>query len=131
MMVMQGPVTWLVKLALFSLILSAFQPVAWLRRLCYIGIVVTGVFYAYCAISFGVTCGPKGGLDRAAYLAGVAGPTCRDPTGYIQINNILMGAFGVFSDFYLLIIPIPAILKLHMPIKRKLGVLIIFLAGFG
>lgn len=131
MMVLQGPVTWLVKCALFSLILTAFKPIIWLRNLCWLGIVVTGMFYTYCAIYSGVTCGPKGGLDRAAYLAGMAGTKCHDPAGYIQINNILMGAFGVFSDFYLLIIPLPAILKLHLPSKRKLGVLGIFLAGLG
>jgi hypothetical protein len=130
-MILQGPITWLVKLALFSLILTAFQPIIWLRRLVYIGIVVTGFFYLYCAIYAGVACGPKGGVDRASYLAGMAGKMCHDPTGFIQINNITQGAFGVFSDLYLLVIPVPAIMKLQLPAKRKLGVLVIFMAGLG
>jgi hypothetical protein len=59
----------------------------------------------------------------------MAGKMCHDPTGYIQINNVLQGAFGVFSDLYILVIPIPAILKLHLPTQRKLAVLSMFLTG--
>ncbi|KAF2635620.1 hypothetical protein P280DRAFT_473719 [Massarina eburnea CBS 473.64] len=127
--IIQGPTTWLVKLTLFCLILTIFRPITWLRRLVFVGIVVTGVFYLYSAIYYGVACGPKGGVDRLSYLAGMAGKSCHNPTGFIQINNILQGAFNVFSDFYILFIPIPAIVKLHLPLQRKLAVLMIFLTG--
>lgn len=121
--------TWLVKLTLFCHILTVFKPITWLRRLVIGGIVVTGAAYLYSAIYYGVACGPKGGTDRFSYLAGMAGKKCHDPTGYIQINNIMMGAFNVCSDLYILIIPIPAILKLHLPSRKKIQVLMIFLTG--
>lgn len=127
--VIQGPVTWLVKLTLFCLILTVFRPITWLRRLVFIGIGVTAAFYLYSAIYFGIACGPKGGVDRYSYLAGMAGKSCHDPYGFIQINNIMQGAFNVFSDLYILIIPIPAILKLHLPLRRKVAVLLMFLTG--
>jgi hypothetical protein len=127
--VIQGPVTWLVKLTLFCLILTVFRPITWLRRLVFIGIGVTGAFYLYGAIYYGIACGPRGGVDRFSYLAGLAGKMCHDPTGYIQINNILQGAFNLFSDLYILVIPIPAILKLHLPTQKKIAVLSMFLTG--
>lgn len=103
----------------------------WLRRLVYIGITVTGLFTLYTSIYFGVACGPKGGLDRLSYLAGLARKSCSDPTGYVQVSNILSGAFNLLSDIYILVIPIPAIAKLRMPLRKRLGVLFIFLAGIG
>lgn len=119
------------KLTLFCLILTAFQPVIWLRRLALIGICVTGAFYLYSAIYIGVVCGPKGGTDRASYLAGTVGKTCHDRTGYIQIHNVMFGVFNVLSDIYLLVIPIPAIIQLRLPFRKKIGILMIFLTGFG
>lgn len=35
--------------------------------------------------------------------------------------NYGLGAFGVISDFYLLCLPIPVILRMKMPSKKKIG----------
>jgi hypothetical protein len=127
--VIQGPVTWLIKLTLFCLKLTAFNPITWPRRLVVVGIAVTSSFHLYIAIYYRVACGPKGGLDRLSYLAEMAGKTCHDPTGFIQVNNIPQSAFNVFSNLYILIVPILAILKLQLPTRKKLQVLMIFLTG--
>lgn len=37
--------------------------------------------------------------------------------------------FGVVTDFYILMIPIPLIAPLRLPLGRKLGVCAIFLTG--
>jgi large subunit ribosomal protein L36e len=39
------------------------------------------------------------------------------------------GFFNVFSDFALLLLPVRSIWKLHVPIKKKLGVLAVFATG--
>lgn len=66
-----------------------------------------------------------------AYLAGMAGQECGNPAGVIQILSITSGVVNLVNDLYLLILPLPAILKLKMALKQKIGVMFIFLAGAG
>lgn len=42
----------------------------------------------------------------------------------------VMAAFNVLSDFYLLAIPIPVVWKLQLPLRRKVGVIAVFMTGF-
>jgi hypothetical protein len=95
----------------------------------YIGIVASFCYYLTAAIVNGVTCGPKGETDQMAYLAGLAGPRCRDTAGIIQILSITSGAVNLLNDLYLFILPLPAIMKLKMATKQKISVMCIFLAG--
>ena len=39
------------------------------------------------------------------------------------------GLFNVISDFAILVLPIPSILKLQLPLKRRLGILAVFATG--
>ena len=62
--------------------------------------------------------------------AGVAelarGPRCGPP----QLKfSVAAGAFGVFSDFYLLFIPVVEVLKLQMSWRQKIGVMAVFLTA--
>jgi len=50
------------------------------------------------------------------------GPTCR--TGYV--NLITMGTCDVITDLLLVAFPVPIILLAHMPLKRKLALVILF-----
>jgi hypothetical protein len=120
---------WVIKLAVYSLIYHAFRPITYIRWMVYIGIIVSFCYYLAAAIVNGVICGPKGGTDQMAYLAGMAGPQCRDTAGVIQILSITSGAVNLLNDLYLLILPLPAILKLKMAPKQKISVMCIFLAG--
>ncbi|KAF2115746.1 hypothetical protein BDV96DRAFT_574401 [Lophiotrema nucula] len=131
--VMAGPLTWAIKLSLFSLIYTAFQPLTYVRRFVYAGIALTGIYYISSALVNAIVCGPRprGGTDRPAYLAGMAGPECGDSAGIIQIYSIASGAVNVICDLYLFILPLPAISKLNLPTRRKAGVFLIFLAGAG
>ena len=95
------------------------------------GISVSFCFYLAAAIVNGVVCGPKGGTDQIAYLAGLAGQECGNPAGVIQILSITSGVVNLVNDLYLLILPLPAILKLKMATKQKIGVMLIFLTGAG
>lgn len=128
-MVLSGPLVWLIKLSIFSLIFQAFRPLVYIRRLVYTGIVATGLYQLGAAITFGVICGPKGGQGRISYLAGMASRECGDPAGTVQILSVATGAVSLFCDLYLLVLPLPAIAKLNLPKRRKTGVMLIFLTG--
>jgi hypothetical protein len=126
-----GPLSWLIKLALFNLIFHAFRPLAYIRYLVYIGIIVTGIYHVSASIANGILCSPKGGHDRMAYVAGFSRRECQDSSGPVQAISLASGAVNMFTDFYLLVIPLPAIYKLNLPTQRKAGVLFIFLTGAG
>jgi hypothetical protein len=126
--IIAGPIYWLVKLCLFSLIMRAFNPVTWLRRLAILGIIVTGIFYTFSAVYGGIICRPRGGFSKAAYLNGRASNSCQHDK-VVSFSNLPFGSFNVVSDFYILLIPIPVIVRLRLPLKKKLGILLICLTG--
>lgn len=41
----------------------------------------------------------------------------------------VQGAFNLVSDFYVLVIPMPAVWALQMPTKKKVGIIAIFMTG--
>lgn len=43
--------------------------------------------------------------------------------------SITTGFFNIFSDFALLMLPLWAIWKLHVPVKKKLGLSAVFATG--
>ncbi|KAL8767081.1 MAG: hypothetical protein Q9209_006308 [Squamulea sp. 1 TL-2023] len=119
-----GPVIFLVKLALFLLYLHLFGRLRWLKLLVWGGIVFTGLFYIPAIFIAFILCGPSKGetwLDRSMTSK------CRHGA---QDYGVAHGTINVLSDFYLLIIPIPAVLSLKMPMNKKIGVIAIFMTGF-
>ncbi|MCJ1254964.1 hypothetical protein MMC24_002780 [Lignoscripta atroalba] len=117
-----GPVIFLVKLAIFLLLLHLFSRLRWLRYLVYTGIAITGLFYFSGVIVAFVLCGPSPGQD---YLAASMTPRCMKLARY----GVAQGVANVLSDFYLLFIPIPAIWSLQLPTRKKIGVSSIFMTG--
>jgi hypothetical protein len=43
--------------------------------------------------------------------------------------NKAMAVFNVISDFYLLALPLPAVMGLNLPAKKKFGLVILFSTG--
>ena len=50
---------------------------------------------------------------------------------YLKFSNfsIPTGVIGMLLDWYLLILPFPAVLTLQMSMAKKVGVLIVFMTG--
>jgi hypothetical protein len=92
---------------------------------------VTGLFTVGTAITNGIVCGPKGGQDRASYMAGMAGTKFGNRTGTIQLLSVTSGAVNLLQDLFLMVLPLPAISNLNLPTRRKTGVFVIFLTGTG
>ena len=50
---------------------------------------------------------------------------CQESILYGEVQ----GAFNLVSDFYVLVTPIPAVWALQMPMKKKIGIIAIFMTG--
>ena len=118
-----GPVIFLVKLALFLLFLHLFGRLRWLRYFVWFGIAITGCFYIPGIIVPFALCAPSKGRT---WLEMSFTPKCRS----LQDYGIAQGTMNLISDFYLLFIPIPAVLSLQLPMRKKIGVIAIFMTGF-
>ena len=76
-----------------------------------------GTFVAYAVLSI-----PKPGQSQLAAILSV--DTAKDiPLGTTQ------GAVGVATDFFIFCLPIPVVWKLQLPLRKKIGVLAIFMTG--
>ncbi|KAF2745750.1 hypothetical protein M011DRAFT_405812 [Sporormia fimetaria CBS 119925] len=59
----------------------------------------------------------------------MAGPACAGKEGINLRVSVATGVFNVVSDLYILILPLPAVRKLKLSPRRKLGVYLIFSTG--
>jgi hypothetical protein len=87
------------------------------------------LFYAANSAVVIASCRPRGGSDRVSFLAGILGPKCIGTDSTSPKTSLSAGIFGLISDIYILAIPLPAIRKLHLRRKKKIGVYIIFSSG--
>ena len=116
----------MIKLSLFLLYLEIFGRLHWLRLLVYYGILVTGLVYLGIMIAMAAYCAPKNGYTKFDYLSAIAADKCAR-NDYL---NTWPGLFNILSDFYLLILPLPAVWGLQLPTRKKIGVCAMFLTGF-
>lgn len=117
-----GPAVLFIKLTIFLFFLRVFSPDPWSRRMIYFGIAMIVMFYTATTIALGSVCIPS--HHKSWQEAGFASK-CRDAT----IMGHIVGSFNVFSDFYIMLLPLPVIWKLQLPLRRKIGVSAIFLTG--
>ncbi|MCJ1312836.1 hypothetical protein MMC25_006512 [Agyrium rufum] len=111
-----------VKLTFFFLYLHIFR-VNQALRVCIIGgAVITTLFYTGFFIAQMVFLTPS---PNETWLVHFSRPF----TSGTDETEIPLGAFGVVIDFYILLLPVAAIIPLQLPRVRKIGVLIIFLTG--
>jgi hypothetical protein len=75
------------------------------------------------------SCHPREGKDRISFLAGMASKACAGKSEIIQSASLATGIFNFLGDFYISIIPLPAVVKLKISQQRKTGVFLIFSAG--
>lgn len=119
---MYGIIMLFAKLSLFLLLLRLFGKLRWMRILVYIGIVFNTLYSVACFIAFWVMCAPPYGESWTLYLDS---PKCIQTIqlGYTQ------SSLNIVCDFYLLLIPIPAVMGLQLPLKKKIGIILVFMTG--
>ena len=117
-----SPTILMAKLSLLLLYLRIFRPNVRLRYCIYVSIGFICLFYCATFIAFAVLSIPKRGQSQLAAIVSV--DTAKDiPLGTTQ------GAVGVATDFFIFCLPIPVVWKLQLPLKKKIGVLTIFMTG--
>lgn len=105
--------------------MQIFGILKWMRVACITGIVLTTGFHFSIAIAFAAMCAPSTGSSQLDFLAAFMSNTCDSA----RIVVVIQGVGSVVTDFYLLILPLPAVWSLQMPIKRKIAVSSMFMVG--
>jgi hypothetical protein len=125
--VLYGPTIFFIKLALFLLYLRIFSPFRWMRWACYFGIWFNFLFYGVCSVIQGVWCSPAPGSNWTEYVITQLSHTNHcDKTITL---TLVQSAINIASDFYMLLLPIPAVWTLHLTMQRKIGVMAVFATG--
>ena len=118
-----GPTMFFTKVSLLLLYLRLFSPNRIIRYAIYFGVMANLVFYATTTIASGALCLPRHG---EAWLDSARTARCKRALAMYYPHGI----FAVVSDFYIFIIPIPIVIKLNLPLRKKVGILAVFATGF-
>ncbi len=118
-----GPTVFFTKLSLFLLYLKIFFPSQRIKYFIWGGLAVSFLVYTATTIAFAVFGMPKPGQK---WVEVIARPNFHKES---NTHGLVFGSFNVVSDFYLLILPMPILWHLKMPLRRKLGVITIFMTG--
>lgn len=110
-----------IKLSFFILYWNIFKPFRWLKLGIIIGGIVVTAGYAAFVLASIIAATPGGGstwLDK---------DYCR-----VCVKSVLpLGVWGLASDIYILVLPISGIFRLQLALKRKVGLLMVFMTGIG
>ncbi|KAL9049292.1 MAG: hypothetical protein Q9206_005599 [Seirophora lacunosa] len=117
------PAILMAKLSLLVLYLEVFRPSQQMRYAIYFGIVFVTAFYTGTFIAFCVMAIPRPGESLPETLLS------NDVALLIPLS-FAMGSVNVASDFYIFLLPIPAVCRLQLATKKKIGYSAIFGTGF-
>ncbi|KAL8955203.1 MAG: hypothetical protein Q9193_006853 [Seirophora villosa] len=116
------PAILMAKLSLLVLYLQVFRPSQKMRYAIYFGIVFVTAFYTGAFIAFCVMAIPRPGESLLETLFS------NDLALLIPLS-FAMGSVNVASDFYIFLLPIPAVYQLQLATKKKIGYCAIFGTG--
>ena len=117
--VVNVPITlFFIKMCFYIFYLQIFKPNILLRRLIYLGALVTGGYYISCAVAqfaiIGKVSNFNGSYGRVIKLARL---------------GVASSVVGVVTDFYILLLPLYGVLRLQIARRRKLELVVIFSTG--
>lgn len=110
------------KLSLLSLYLDVFGPNQALRYAIYFGMVFVTLFYTGTFIAFCVLAIPRPGET-------LIGTILSNNVASLIPISVAQAGVNVASDFYIFLLPIPGVVQLQMPTRKKIGVCAIFATG--
>ncbi|KAL8711936.1 MAG: hypothetical protein Q9220_003632 [cf. Caloplaca sp. 1 TL-2023] len=113
------------KLSFHIYFLQIFGPKPILRWSIWIGGLVTTIFYITTFVLLFVLSTPGPGETFAEEFAKYA----TKKSSPVLNTTLAVGYFNVFSDLYLLILPIWGVMGLNLRKKRKIGVILMFMTG--
>ena len=110
------------KMALFLLYYRLFAIDHWTKIAIYSGMGITSSFYLATFIVQLVLCIPR---PQESWTS----PTCVKRCSRAEGLGDVHGVFGLVSDLYIFILPLPVVYRLQMSLKKKIGVIATFLTG--
>ena len=110
------------KLALFLLYYRIFGLSRWTRIAIYFGIVFTGLYYLASIIVLIVLCIPR---RNESWTANPYVARCERA----EVMGDVQGIFGLVSDLFIFVLPLPVLFRLQMSLKKKVGITAIFCTG--
>lgn len=116
-----NPGIFFAKAAILALYLRIFATTRRMRHLVYFPLVLLALVYAAMIPVATVFCTPRTGEHWDIFLLEKCHSTAT--------LAIVQGVFGLASDIYIFILPLPMIYNLHLPSRKKLGLLLVFMAG--
>ncbi|KAM5462876.1 hypothetical protein MferCBS49748_006268 [Microsporum ferrugineum] len=116
-----APAQWATKAAVLALYIRIFNTVRWMRRTCYILIIVMLLVYGINIILAAVYCLPRNGApwDNTAFTR------CAEPV----VLQLFIGSFSVLADLILFALPFAIIPNLHVARTKKIGLTCVFVVG--
>lgn len=118
-----APTALFAKLALLLLYLRMFSVSRRTRYMIQFGIVCNVAFYTGIFIFMCAVYPPRSGQS---WLEAVS-------TDYFRrvstTSSLIQGFFNVASDIYLFVLPMPVLWKLQLPLRKKIGLSTVFMAG--
>lgn len=102
--------------------IQIFRPFKWLRYSSYAGAIITVLFYFSILVATLTFTVPSPGQTLAEHQQ-----TPREAKA-TQVT-IPVGSVGLAIDVFILILPIVGVSKLQLPLRRKIGVMAVFLTG--
>ncbi|KAI1204699.1 uncharacterized protein F4807DRAFT_445900 [Annulohypoxylon truncatum] len=113
--------TWTAKSPILFVYIQLFGIKQWLRVISYGVLIVTFLFL----------------LSWNSYVAAICNPTGRDNltemvlkcTSVTATGGVIVGVIGVVTDIIILVLPLPIILRLNLPLRKRVGIIGVFLTG--
>ena len=119
--ILYGPAIFLAKLSVLLLYLELFVVNAQTKVLIALGITLITAQCVAQIVGSAITCVPKPGVS---WLVADDTHKCRVTA---DLFGVVMGAIAVFTDLFVIFIPLPVVWRLRMSVRKKVGVSVIFL----
>ncbi|KAL8885001.1 MAG: hypothetical protein Q9215_007074 [Flavoplaca cf. flavocitrina] len=116
------PGVYFTKAAILVLYLRIFSVKRVMRALIYVGLIVLFLVYATFIPLTVVFCTPRNGGAWDLVLL----QKCQQTTG---IAAVVQAVFGLLSDIYILVLPLPIIWNLNLKPKKKIGLAVVFMSA--
>ena len=116
-----NPGIYFAKAAILTLYLRIFAPKIIMRVLIYSALAILfPVYFAMIPVA-SVYCTPRhGGTWNLSLL---------EQCHKTATLSVVQGVFGVVSDIYIFTLPLPVIYNLNLAFRKRIGLLLVFMAG--
>jgi hypothetical protein len=116
-----GPAIWFAKTSILAMYLRLFGVLKWMRWCCWLGIAI--IFCAFWSLvpAAAVYAFPWGQEHWDSAMSQDGRP--------LVVPFMIVGVISVASDLYILILPLPVLLRLHIHWKKKIALCLAFAVG--